>query len=179
MKIKVKHKLSKKGLKFLERNAERKANAECSGFFYEQKVPNKLKKTITMGLVCVLTVVGVLAGSVGTYKADNYGYRTWSIMVASPASSNYVDYVELYNSPRENYKWAVTAFKIPSGYGKVDLSSRDCTITMNAGNNVLTSIASKTFKVSGATNDYVTFQIKMSYDSYPTSFSGYVQLLQN
>ena len=37
-------KIAKKGLCVLEQNASKKANAECVGFMYEPKIPEKLKK---------------------------------------------------------------------------------------------------------------------------------------
>ena len=171
--------LAKGGLKVLERQAEKKANAECRGYLYEPKVPTKLKKTITMGLVCVLTVVGVLAGSANTYKAENFKYKNWSTSMYSPASSTYADTQRLYYSPDEDYRWAVTSFGTPSGYGQVTLSSRNVNFKMHLGNKILNTVASKDFNVTGWKNsagDYATFTITMNYDTYSTWFKGYVKI---
>lgn len=172
--------LSRKGLRGLERTAEKKASKECSGFLYEPKLPQKLRKTVTMALVAMLTVVSILAGEVTTYKAADYNYKDWSIMIASPASTTNFTTVSLYVTD-ENYQWAVTKYQTASGYGMVTISGLNNTVVSSAGNTSLTQTASKKFKITNVkTTDadrYARFKISMSYDSWVTSYSGYVKIV--
>ncbi|MBR4027563.1 MAG: cyclic lactone autoinducer peptide [Lachnospiraceae bacterium] len=172
--------LTQKGLQVLEKRAEKKANAECSGFIYEPKVPSKLKKNVVRGLVCAVTAVSVLAGSVGTYKADIHKYSEWNIIKINQSSGSTTDLVQLYNS-NKTYEWAVTSYETASGYGQVSLRSTNCTVNMVSGNNVLTTVGKKRFTVSNPnitdSNPYLNFVINMSYDSYVTRFTGYMKII--
>lgn len=177
------NKLTEKGLTMLERRAEKKANAECLCFIYEPKVPKKLKKTICMGLACLLTVVTVLVGSSGNYyAADSYSYRSWSTVAAysgGPATSTTVS---MYNT-NERYQWTVTSHSVPSGYGCVKLTGVNNKVVMVSGTNMLTDEGSKQFKrtnpVVTAANPYMRFKITMDYDSYTTVFSGNIKILSD
>lgn len=175
---KVLSKVAKKGLNALEKNAFKKANAECVGFMHEPKILKKLKKTLCLVLVCVLTTATLLGGSASKYYAADYTYAEWSIIKGSPVNSTYTDIVSLYITS-EPYQWAVTSYNIPNGYGEVKLNGYNCFTTILDGGRVLTGIGTRNFTIYMDTTDqvYAKFKITMGYDSYPTWFNGYVKIL--
>ena len=171
----------KKGLDMLEKRAERKANAECLGWIYEPKVPKKLKKTVCMGLACVTAIATILVGNPQNYKADSFSYREWDIMMTSPGSGAQYRDKSMY-ATTEKYEWAVTSCYSASGYGLVSLEGLNCTIEMLDGEGIaaLTTKGEKEFvqynKVS--TDTYVRFRVYLSFDSYVTHYSGYIDILE-
>ena len=173
-------KIAKKGLCVLEKNASKKANAECVGFMYEPKIPKKLKKMLCLGLACVLTTVTLLGGSAGKYYAANY--VEWQTMKTSPISTLDTDITKLYYDEDKTYRWAVTSCQVPSGYGQVTLNGNNVTVQMKYNyNHALNAVGYKDYTVSNFSGDsnnyYAICTIIMGYDSYPTMFSGYAKIL--
>lgn len=103
----------------------------------------------------------------------------WQTLVTSPSSTTYTDIVSLYITT-ETYQWGVTSHYTSSGYGKVTLNGYNAfTTILNGQGRVLTEEGTRNFVIymdtSGQT--YAKFKITMDYDSYPTSFSGYVKII--
>ena len=168
-------------LNLLEKRAEKKANAECIGFMYEPKIPKKLKKTISMGLACILAIGGILVGSVDTYEAVDYEYADWNILVTSPGSTDFEENVSLYISDRY-YEWGVISASASNGYAEVILTSDNCKITMENGySNVMTTTGAKRFKISNidtSSSYYAEFNIELDFETYVTHFTGYVKIVK-
>lgn len=184
--------LTRKGLHLLERRAEKKANAECFGLVYEPKIPNKLKRNIAKGLACALAITGVLASSVGTYKADSYNNRSWTTYRINVANGSRTSMVYLYNTKLpEYYEWAVTSMNVSGGYGYVELSGINNDVIMrNSSGAEDTSIEPKLSQVYALkfnihnvnvteSNPYVIFKIEMTPDVDGNRFQGYVKIIQN
>ncbi|MBQ2901804.1 MAG: cyclic lactone autoinducer peptide [Agathobacter sp.] len=171
-------KMAKKGLALLEKNATKKANAECVGMMYEPKIPKKLKKTLCLVLVCVLATGTLFGGSATNYYAAECKYEEWQTSMYSPISSTYTDLVNLYVTT-ETYEWAVTSYNIPNSYGEVKLNGNNCFTTILNGGRILNTIGQRDFTIYmdiTAGYDYAQFKITMGYDSYPTWFNGYVKI---
>lgn len=178
---KILKKATQKGLSVLEKRAERKANAECMAFVYEPKIPKKLKKTLCVGLACLLAISGVLIGSADMYKADTTYYdMSWQTRAINPGNIDDMDTVLMYHSPDQTYEWSVKSCTISTGYGMVTLSSTNVTLTMlNGLSNKLTQIGTREFNVSKTktgSNAYVVIRITMDYDGYQTVFGGRVTI---
>lgn len=177
---KMMSKLAKKGLDLLEKNASKKANAECMGFLYEPKVPKKLKKTLCLMLASAVTTVALFGGSVTNCFAATHNEENWQTLVTNPTSTLKSSNMCLYITP-ESYRWAVTSHYSSSGYGKVTLSGVNTSISILYGQGaVLTEEGYRDFKIdyrsmSGA--DFARLKVMMDYDSYPTQFFGYGKLL--
>lgn len=174
----VLRKVAKRGLNVLEKNAVKKANSECVGFMYEPKVPKKLKKMLCLTLVCMLTMVTVLAGEPTKYQAAEHTYKEWQTIMVSPASSTYSSYVNLYISD-EIYQWAVTSYSVPNSYGKVTLNGSNCDTTILNGGRSLTCVGSRDFTIDidlTAGYQYAQFKVEMDYDGYPSWFKGYIKI---
>ena len=180
MKDNVKNKVIKKGLQALEKIAEKKANSECYGIIYEPKVPKKLKQTLCLMFASVLTAVTLLGGSASNYYAAVHSEETWETLVTNPTSTLNTSNMCLYITS-ESYRWAVTSHYTSSGYGRVTLSGVNTTINILYGQGaVLTEEGYRDFEInykSMAGADFARLKVTMSYDSYPTRFSGYGKLL--
>ena len=143
-----------------------------------------LKRTLSLGLACILAVAGVLVGSANVcYAAEGtHAYKEWSTRMFTPSSSTYADVATLFYGYDEQYKWTVTSYSTASGYGLVTLDGDNVTVSMLSGTNQMTSVGTKYFTVSDLDasryNGYAAFLIMMSYDSYPTTFYGTIELLQ-
>ena len=174
-------KVTGKGLIMLEKRAERKANAECMGFVYEPKVPKKLKKTVCMGLACVMAIVGVLASSVGMYEAAvDYECDSWNIMVTSPGTTDREEDITLYLSDKY-YNWKVSAASNGSGgYGYVYLDGVNNTVVMKDGlENKMNDTGNKYFYITNidiSSSLYAKFKITAYVETYVTHYTGTVEI---
>ena len=134
-----------------------------------------------MGLACVLTIGAILAGSVENYKAANYEYADWNILVTSPGSTNFEENVSLYIYDKY-YEWGVISASASNGYAEVILTSDNCKITMENGySNVMTTTGAKKFKISNIDTSlsyYAEFNIGLDFETYVTHFTGYVKIVK-
>lgn len=173
-------KMAKKGLALLEKNATKKANAECVGMMYEPKIPKKLKKTLCLVLVCVLMAGTLFGGNTTNYYAADHNEETWQTLVTNPTSTLKTSNMCLYITS-ESYRWAVTSHYTSSGYGKVTLSGVNTTISILYGQgDVLTEEGYRDFEIdyrSMSGEDFARLKVTMDYDSYPTQFTGYGKLI--
>lgn len=166
----------KKEFNILEKKAEK--NSECLDFLCEPKVPKKLKKTFSLALACILTAATVLAGSTVKCLAAEHENEVWATYATSPGNTKNSNTVFMYISDKQ-YTWAVTSASAASGYGYVTLSGVNNTLRMVSGNQSLTQVGSKKFTISNVNTSsymYAAFDVTMRYESYPTTFSGYIKI---